>query len=105
MIIKIILSKIGAAAASANLLWELSIAEKKEAKEISNKKGNVILVRSIASFIFSLSSTNPGAIKETNAGINISANKTNINKIKKSKLNTSLANLLDLFFPFISWEA
>ena len=38
-------NKFAAAAASANLLCELSIAEKKDAKEISIKKGNIILVK------------------------------------------------------------
>ena len=43
----------GAAAAAANLLCELSIAEKKEAKLIKNKKGKVILLKFIARFNFS----------------------------------------------------
>ena len=51
--IKIILSIIGAAEATANLLYELRIAEKNEAKHIKNKKGKVILLRSIARFNFS----------------------------------------------------
>ena len=52
-IIKTILSIIGAAAAAANLLYELSIAEKKDAKHIKNKKGKVILLKSTARFNFS----------------------------------------------------
>ena len=42
-----------------------AIAEKNEAKLIKNKKGNVILVRVIASSIFWLSPSKPGAIKNT----------------------------------------
>ena len=42
---------IGAAAAAANLLWEFSIAEKKEARLIKNKNGKVILVKFIAIFL------------------------------------------------------
>ena len=51
--IKIIFNIIGAAAATANLLYELSMAAKKEAKHIKNKKGKVILLKSIARFNFS----------------------------------------------------
>ena len=43
----------GAAEAAANLLCEFKIAEKNEAKEIKNKKGNVILVKFVANSIFS----------------------------------------------------
>ena len=43
----------GAAAATANLLYVLSIAEKKDAKQIKNKKGKVILLKSTAKFNFS----------------------------------------------------
>ena len=43
---------IGAAAAAANLLYELSIAAKKEAKHTKNKKGKVILLKSTASSNF-----------------------------------------------------
>ena len=99
IIIKIIFKIIGAAAASANLLWELSIAEKKDAKDTTIKNGMVILVRFMARFIFSLSSINPGAIMDTNEGINICTIKTNISRIKNKKLKTSLENLLDLLFP------
>ena len=82
MIIRTIFKIIGAAAASANLLWELSMAEKNDAKDTKIKNGIVILVRFIARFIFSLSSINPGAINDTNVGINICTTKTNINRIK-----------------------
>ena len=44
---------IGAADAIANLLCEFKIAEKNDAKLIKNRKGNVILVKLIASSIFS----------------------------------------------------
>ena len=44
---------IGAAAATANLLYELSIAAKKEAKHTKNKKGKVILLKLTASSNFS----------------------------------------------------
>jgi hypothetical protein len=63
---------LGPAAAAANSLCEFRIAEKNDAKQIKNKKGNVILVKFIANSIFSKSPTNPGAIIETNAGIKIS---------------------------------
>jgi len=43
----------GAAAAAANLLYEFSIAPKKEAKHIKNKNGKVILLKSTESFNFS----------------------------------------------------
>ena len=50
--IRIMFNIIGAAAAAANLLYELSIAEKKDAKDIKNKKGKVILLKFIARFNF-----------------------------------------------------
>ena len=46
-------SIIGAAAATANLLYELSIAEKNEARHTKNKKGKVILLKSTARANFS----------------------------------------------------
>ena len=76
---------IGAAAAAANLLCEFRIAEKKEAKQIKNKKGKVILVKFIANSIFSNSPTNPGAIIETNAGMKISIIISKNNNAKKSQ--------------------
>ena len=60
--IKIIFSIIGAAAAAANLLYELSIPEKKDDKLTNNKNGKVILVNSTAKLNFSLSVMKPGAI-------------------------------------------
>ncbi len=61
---------IGAPDAAANLLCEFKIAAKKDAKQINNRKGKVIRVRLIAISIFSMSSTKPGAIRDTNTGIN-----------------------------------
>ena len=92
---------IGAAAAAANLLCEFKIAEKNEAKQIKNKKGKVILVKFIATSIFSKSPTNPGAIIETNTGIKISIIIVKNNNPKKSRLKISLANLFDCFFPLV----
>ena len=65
LIIKIIFKIIGAAAATANLLFEFNIPEKNEDKLTNNKKGKVILVNSIARLNFIFSSANPGAIKLT----------------------------------------
>ena len=96
--IKTIFKIIGAAAAAANLLCEFRIAEKNDAKQIKNKKGNVILVKFVANSIFSKSPTNPGAIIETNAGIKISIIIVKNNKPKNNKLKISLANLFDFFF-------
>ena len=62
---------IGAAEATANLLCEFKIAEKNDARQIKNKKGNVIRVKFIASSSFSISLVNPGAIIDTKAGINL----------------------------------
>ena len=53
----------GAAAAAANLLLELSIPEKKDDKLTNNRKGKVILVNSTARLNFISSVINPGAIK------------------------------------------
>ena len=50
--INITFNIIGAAAAAANLLYEFSIAAKKEAKHTKNRNGKVILLKSIASFNF-----------------------------------------------------
>ena len=43
----------GVAEATANLLWEFKIAEKKEDRLTKNKNGKVILVSVVASCIFS----------------------------------------------------
>ena len=90
---------IGAAEATANLLCEFNIAEKKEDKLTNNKKGKVILVRKIVRSSFSGLSEKPGAIIKTNDGINISIIKTINSKQIKSKLNILFANFLALFFP------
>ena len=89
---------IGAADAAANLLWELSMPAKKEDRLTNIKKGKVILVKSVATLIFSLSSTNPGAIKLTTIGMKISATKTKKNKAKNNKLKISFAKIFDFFF-------
>ena len=78
--------------------------EKKEDKLTNIKKGKVILVKSIAIFIFSLSSTNPGAIKFTTIGIKISATKTKNNKAKNNKLKILLAKIFDFFLPLTNSE-
>ena len=51
--IKITFNIIGAAAAAANLLYELSMAAKKEAKQTKNKKGKVTLLKSTVRLNFS----------------------------------------------------
>ena len=73
------------------------------ATELSN--GKVILVKLIAKFILSSLPLNPGAIKNTNKGINISIIKTKKNKLKINKLNTFVANFSDCSFPFAISEA
>ena len=95
---------IGAAEATANLLWEFNIAEKKEDRHTNIRNGKVILVKSIANLIFSLFSTNPGAIKLTTTGMKISATNTKNSKPKNNKLKISLAKVLDFFFPFTNSE-
>ena len=92
---------IGAAAAAANLLCELRIAEKNDAKQIKSKKGKVILVKFIATDIFSKSPTNPGAMIETNKGIKISIIIVKNNNPKKRKLKISLPNLFNCFLPLL----
>ena len=95
---------IGAAAAAANLLCEFKIAEKKDARLIKNKKGNVILVRSIAIFNFSVSFENPGAINLIKAGMNISIIKIVKNNPNNNKLKIVFANEFAFFFPLVSAE-
>ena len=90
---------IGEAAATANLLFEFRIAAKKEANETNNKKGKVILVRFTANEIFSLSSTNPGANKDTKVGIKISIIIVKIKSINNNKLKILLANLSAFNLP------
>ncbi len=86
-----IFSMMGAAAAAANLLWEFNIAEKKDAKLTKSKKGKVILVKVIVRFNFSVFSINPGAIKKTNKGMNISMSTITKTKNTRSKLNILFA--------------
>ena len=66
---------------------------------MKNKKGKVILVKFIATDIFSKSPVNPGAIIETNEGIKISTIIVKNSSPKKRRLNISFANLFDCFFP------
>ena len=82
-------------------MCEFRIAEKNEAKQIKIKKGKVILVKLIATSIFSKSPTNPGAIIETNAGMKISIIIVKNNNPKKRRLKILLANLFDCFFPLV----
>ena len=86
---------IGAADAAANLLCEFKIAEKKEDKQTSIRKGKVILVKLVANSIFSGFSTNPGARRLTNPGMKICATSVKESKIKNKILKTLFANLLD----------
>ena len=95
LVIKTMFKIIGAAAAAANLLFELRIPEKKDDKLTKSKNGNVILVNSTAISNFNPLSTNPGAIMKTRYGVKISTNVTKNNKINIKKLNISSAN----FFP------
>ena len=91
---------IGAAAAAANLLFELRIPEKKDDKLTNSKKGNVILVDSTAKLNFTSSAMKPGAIKQTKQGVNISAKVTIKIKTKRRKLKTLSANILPVFLFF-----
>ena len=95
---------IGAAAATANLLYEFNIAEKKEAKLIKNKKGNVILVNNIANSNLSLFAVKPGAINLINSGMNISIIRTTTNNPINKKLKTSLAKEVAFFFDLVNSE-
>ena len=96
MIFKII----GAAAAAANLLLEFKIPEKKEANVTKSKKGKVILVNSTARLNLKSSIKNPGAIKYTKYGVNISASVTIKSKINIKRLRISSANILPVFLFF-----
>ena len=91
---------IGAADAMANLLCEFKIAEKKDAKLINKRKGNVILVRVTAISIFLRSPSKPGAIRKTNTGIKISIRRTKKNNPKINKLKILLAKACDFFLLF-----
>ena len=99
---KTIFNIIGAADAAANLLCEFKIAEKKDAKLINNIKGNVILVKSVAIINFSGSDLKPGAISDTNIGINNSTRITSPNSEKVNKLKTLFAKLSEFFLDFVN---
>ena len=99
---KTIFNIIGAAEAAANLLCEFKIAEKKDAKLINKIKGNVILVKSVAKINFSGSILKPGAISETNKGINNSTRITRPRSEKVSKLKTLFAKFSEFFLDFVS---
>ena len=101
LIIKTRFKIIGAAAAAANLFLEFRIPEKNEDKLTKNKKGKVILVNSTARLNFILSSTNPGAIKYTKYGVNISTSVTIKSKINKRRLKTSSAKFFPSFWLLI----
>ena len=91
----------GVAEATANLLWEFKIAEKKEDRLTKNKNGKVILVSVIASCIFSGFALNPGAIIDTKKGIKISIVKTITNNQIIRILKMLLAKFCPLFFSFV----
>ena len=84
---------IGAAAAAANLLFALSIPEKKDDMLTNNKNGKVILENSIAKLYFRSFSTKPGAIRKITKGVNISTIKIIANRVTINKNKTSSANL------------
>ena len=96
--IKNMFKTIGAAAATANLPFEFKIAEKKEDKDTNNKKGKVILLRSVASLNFSGSLVKPGEIKKINPPIKISAIIVSGNSTINKKLKTELVKFSDRFF-------
>mgnify|MGYP001286081544 CR=1 FL=1 len=102
VIIKTKFNIIGAADAAANLLCEFKIAEKKDAKLINKIKGKVILVNSIAKTNFSGLDLKPGAISETNNGMNNSTTITSPNNEKVSKLKTLFAKFSEFFLDFVN---
>ena len=67
---------------------------------MKNKKGKVILVKSIAKSIFSWLPLNPGAIRKTKYGMKISIIKTRKNRTKINKLKTFVVNFSEKSFPF-----
>ena len=76
------------------------VAEKKDAKLMNKRKGNVILVRVTAISIFLGSPSKPGAIRKTNTGIKISIRRTKKNNNKINKLKILLAKACDFFLLF-----
>ena len=81
------------------------IAEKNDDKLTKNKNGKVILVKLIAKIIFSSSPEKPGAIKNTNSGINISIIRTRKNNPNTRGLNTLVAKTSASSFPLVNSEA
>ena len=102
--IKIIFNIIGALAATPNLLCEFKMAEKKDAKLINNKNGKVILVKKIVKSNLLEFSVNPGAIINTNKGINNSITKTIAKRNMIRKLKISFAKIEDFFFDMDNSE-
>ena len=79
-------------------------AENLVRKQIKNKNGKVILVRSITIFNFSKSFENPGAIILINTGMKISIIKIVKNNPNNNKLKIVFANKFAFFFPLESAE-
>ena len=79
----------------------LKLLKKKDAKLINNIKGNVILVKSVAKINFSGSDLKPGAISETNIGINNSTRITSPSSEKVNKLKTLFAKFSEFFLDFV----
>ncbi len=96
-IIKKIFNIIGAAADAANLLFEFSIADKKDESETNNKKGNVILLNVFATSNLLGSSTKPGEIINITPPMKISHKNTSPKSIINKKLNIEFANKYDCF--------
>ena len=71
-------------------------------KLTKNIKGKVIFVNWVAKKNFSGSDLKPGAIKDTNKGINNSITSTIDNRKIVNRLKISFAKFSDFFFPFIS---
>ncbi len=71
----------GAAAVIKNFPFEFKIAERNDEMDTKNKKGMVILLRSMARSNFPSTSLKPGEIRNKNSGVNISITKT-IKRIK-----------------------
>ena len=100
----VVIKIIGAAEATANLLWEFNIAEKKDDKLTKNKNGKVILVRLIAISNFSEFSLNPGAINATKYGIKISIIKIIPSNDNKRILKILFANNSAFFLLLFNSE-
>ena len=72
------------------------------AKLMNNIKGNVILVKSVARINFSGSDLKPGAIIDTNKGINNSIRITSPNREKVNRLKTLFAKFSEFFLDFVN---